>query len=174
MTITVPDFDTEVAAATPPANNGSRLNRRERRVIKSVSAELDERFLSLNIVQAEINFNTAGNRTVADHGTGITIPAGAVVTRVLTKVTEDLDSTSHTGTAQLFLGASSGGLSLGAAVACDGNSVIQAWTVESSTNCPGRTAAAASELIVKVATNAISAPSGTGTIQYIVEYITPV
>jgi hypothetical protein len=160
-------FDTEVALA--PNYPSRRHNARERKVLETVQQKLTEDLLQLTLVQAEIDFATAGNRTAADHGLGVTIPAGAVVTRVLTKVNADLSSTSS-DTIQLFLGASTGGLSLSAAITADG-STIQPWTVEAVADCPGRTAATAAELTVKVDNHAITSTSGK--VQYIVEYIIP-
>jgi hypothetical protein len=138
--------------------------------LKANSADL----LSLKIVQAEIDFATSGNRTVADHGLGVTVPSGAVVTRVWRKVTADLNSTSSTGTAQLYLGASSGTQNLDVALACDGSSVIEAWNeqVDGTSKKPyNQTAASDKELTVKIATNAITSTSGK--IQYIVEMVIP-
>lgn len=175
MTISAPNFDTEAAVSTPPANSNTRFNRRERRVIKSVSDELSESWQSISnvlshrFVQAEIDFTNADNRTAADHGLGVTIPAGAVVTRVLTKVNANISSTSS-DTIQLFLGASSGGLSLSAAITASG-STIRPWTVEALTDCPGRTAATASELTVKIDNNPITSVSGK--VMYLVEYVIP-
>jgi activator of 2-hydroxyglutaryl-CoA dehydratase len=158
------------------------MNQRERQVLGSVKNYVDAietariaAQLTHKFVQAEIDFATAGNRTVADHGLGVTIPLGAVVTRVLRKVTADLDSTSQTGTAQLYLGASSGSLNLDVALACDGASVIEGWNeqVDGTSKKPyvQTVASSAKELTVKIATNAITSTSGK--IQYIVEYIIP-
>jgi hypothetical protein len=160
-----PVLTTEAAKASPVKPR--RFNQRERMVLESVS----ESSLNQNIVQATIDFATAGNRTVADHSLGVNIPAGAVVLRVLTKVTADLDSTSSTGTAQLFLGASSGGKSVGSAIACDGSSVIQPFTAETLTAANMTVSTSAVALTVKIATNAITSTSGK--ISYIVEYVVP-
>jgi hypothetical protein len=174
MTVAAPALATEVAKRK---NSPQKLNARDRQVLGSVKTYVDAiesarvaAQLTMKFVQAEIDFATAGNRTAADHGLGVTIPAGAVVINVLTKVNADISSTSS-DTIQLFLGASSGGLSISAAITADG-STTQAWTVEGSTACPGRTAASASELTVKVTDHAITSTSGK--VQYIVQYVIPV
>jgi hypothetical protein len=169
-----------IALATEAAKAGDypqKLNKREQKLAEAAKTYVDAietarlaAQLTNKFVQAEIDFATAGNRTAADHSLGVTIPAGAVVINVLTKVTADLSSTSS-DTIQLFLGASSGGLSISAAITADG-STAQGWTVEGATACPGRTAASASLLTVKVTDHAITSTSGK--VQYIVEYIIPV
>jgi hypothetical protein len=179
MVSAAPSLSTEVAKRK---SHPKKMNQRERQVLGSVKDYVDTieaarvaAQLTHKFVQAEIDFATSGNRTVADHALGVTIPLGAVVTRVLRKVTADLNSTSSTGTAQLFLGASSEALNLDVALACDGASVIEGWNeqVDGTSKKPyvQTVASAAKELTVKVAINAVTSTSGK--IQYIVEYIIP-
>ena len=166
--MTTPNFNTEAGKAGIAPSR--RFNRRERKVMASVSNELavrEEAQLNIKYVSADINFATAGNRTVTDHGTGVIIPAGAIIVSLAFNVSEDIDSTSNNGTFQFFLGASSGGLALSSQITADDTNA-QYWLLQSAV---GGSSVTAAEVTLKVATNAIVSTSGI--VSLMIGYVVP-
>lgn len=155
------------AKAYPPV---SKSTRREAKVAEAVKAVTDLKVNAADVLNHKIvqaSFAVTSNRPKdASYGLGVTIPAGAVVTRVWTKVGSAITSTGTNGTATLTLG--DGGTAISNAFTCDGSTILP-YTLQTTA---AATAATAKELTVAVATNQLTGATGKK-IDYIVEYIIP-
>lgn len=157
---------TTEAAAAPKAPS-RRHNARERKVLQTVQNQTASQQLNLAVVQAEIDFATSGNRTQADHGLGVSLPAGAIILGVSTKVTAHLTSASNNATVRLYVGPSSDNKPISAAITADGSN-SQDYTCETAV---GASISATKTLTVAVGTAAVTNTSGK--VQYVVTYIVP-